>query len=126
MTCPDDLKYTSDHEWVRIEGANATVGITHFAQAELGDLVFVELPAIGRAVSKKETFCVVESTKAASDVYAPLGGKVAEVNQDLNSNPELINQDPYNGGWIAKLEGIDEAEAAELLSAAQYREIIGE
>lgn len=124
MNIPEDLKYTRDHEWIKIEGDSATMGITEFAQSELGDVVFVELPAIGKVVSQKETLAVVESTKAASDVYAPIGGKVKEVNSELTSNPEKINQDPYISGWIAKLESIATKDLDNLLSAEQYRELV--
>ena len=125
MEFPNDCRYTKDHEWVRIEGDLAVIGITAFAQAELGDLVFVELPQIGKAVTAHGTFCVVESTKAASDVYAPISGTVAEVNGALNDDPGLINRDPYSDGWIAKLSGFSQADLAGLMSAEDYKGLVG-
>jgi len=124
MNIPENLKYTKDHEWIKIEGNTATVGITEFAQSELGELVFVDLPAQGKAVKPHATLCVVESTKAASDVYAPLTGSVKEVNSALTDNPSLVNTKPYEDGWMVKLENLNEAELAGLLSAAQYRELL--
>lgn len=121
-----DIKFTKEHEWVVLEGGGAKVGISHFAQAELGDLVFVDLPAIGKSIKKSETLCVVESTKAASDVYAPVSGTVKEVNEVLKSQPELINQDPYANGWIVKLEGVNAADLEGLMSEAEYKKHIGE
>lgn len=126
MGCPDDLKYTKEHEWVKVDGDSATVGITHFAQSELGDLVFVDLPEIGKTVKQKDSFCVVESTKAASDVYAPIGGTVKEVNVALTESPEIINTDSYGAGWLVRLEGISKGDLDGLLSPQQYRELIGE
>lgn len=124
MNIPDNLKYTKDHEWIRLEGDCAVVGITEFAQSELGELVFVDLPAAGKAVKPHATLCVVESTKAASDVYAPLTGTVKEVNSALTDNPTLVNTDPYQAGWMVKLEKLNQEELAALLSAAQYKEIL--
>ena len=103
MTIPADLKYTKDHEWVRIEGDTATFGITDHAQEALGDIVFVELPEIGRTIDAGEAYAVVESVKAVSDVYAPVGGEITEVNNELESEPELVNTDAYGAGWIAKV-----------------------
>jgi glycine cleavage system H protein len=125
MEFPQDCKYTKDHEWVRMEGDLAIVGITEFAQAELGDLVFVDLPAVGKAVKAHGTMCVVESTKAASDVYAPLTATVAEVNQALSNAPGLINKTPYTEGWIVKLSGVSADEFAGLMSADEYRALVG-
>jgi glycine cleavage system H protein len=124
MEFPSEYKYTKDHEWVRFENGTAVVGITAFAQSELGDLVFVELPAVGKAVTAHGTFCVVESTKAASDVYSPLSGTVTEVNTALNDDPGLINKAPYTDGWIAKLTGFSAAEAEGLMTAEQYRDLL--
>lgn len=121
-----DKKFTKEHEWVVLDGNTATIGITHFAQAELGDLVFVDLPAAGKEVKKSETLCVVESTKAASDVYAPVSGVVKEVNSELSSKPELINQDPYTHGWIAKLSNVSASDLSGLMSEAEYKKHIGE
>lgn len=124
MNIPENLKYTKDHEWVRVEGDSAVMGITEFAQSELGDVVFVELPEIGKSVSQKETLAVVESTKAASDVYAPIGGKVEQVNSELSSTPEKINQDPYGNGWIVKLNSVSAKDLDGLLDAQQYRDLL--
>lgn len=125
MEFPQDCKYTKDHEWVRMEGDTAVVGITEFAQAELGDLVFVDLPAVGKAVTQHGTMCVVESTKAASDVYSPLTGSVAAVNDALSADPGLINKTPYTDGWIVKLAGVSASEIAGLMSADEYKKLLG-
>jgi glycine cleavage system H protein len=125
MEFPADLKYTKEHEWVRMEGDVAVVGITEFAQSELGDLVFVDLPAVGKAVTAHGTMCVVESTKAASDVYSPLNGAVAEVNSALVNDPSLINKTPYTEGWIVKLSGVSASDVAALMSADEYRKLLG-
>lgn len=125
MNIPSDRKYTKDHEWVIVQGDTATMGITDFAQSELGDVVFVDLPAPGKALRQKDVACVVESTKAASDVYAPLTGTVVESNSALTAAPETINRDPYQGGWMVKLKGLNAAELSALLSAEQYRALIG-
>lgn len=125
MEFPQNCKYTKDHEWVRMEGDVAVVGITEFAQSELGDLVFVDLPAVGKAVTAHGTMCVVESTKAASDVYSPLTATVAEVNQALADDPGLINRTPYTDGWIVKLSGVSADEVAGLMSADDYRKLLG-
>lgn len=125
MTDSKSLKYTKDHEWLKIEGSVATVGITDFAQSELGDLVFVDLPKIGSELKRGDVLCVVESTKAASDVYAPISGRVAEVNSSLEADPQHINLDPYGQGWIAKLEGIDAAETGDLMSEDEYKTHLG-
>lgn len=125
MEFPQDCKYTKEHEWVRLEGDTAVVGITEFAQSELGDLVFVELPAVGKAVTQHGTMCVVESTKAASDVYSPLTGTVSAVNEALNQDPGLINKTPYTDGWIVKLSGVSAAEVNALMSADEYKKLLG-
>lgn len=117
MSTPQDLRYTKDHEWLRADGS---VGITQFAQDQLGDVVFVELPEVGRTLKQGEAFGVVESVKSVSDLYSPVSGKIAKVNQELVDHPELINQDPYGAGWIIALEGVDDAEAAGLLDATAY------
>ena len=123
---PGNLKYTKDHEWVLLEGTSATIGITDFAQKELGDVVFVDLPKSGKQLKQKEVLCVVESTKAASDVYAPVSGTVKESNAALASAPETLNRDPYTAGWLAKIDGVNAAEVAALMDAAQYRALVGE
>ena len=122
MECPEDLRYTKEHEWVRIDGAIATVGITDFAQHELGDVVFVELPAPGTSLSKGQAFGVIESVKAVSDIYAPLGGAVVEVNAEVGQRPELVNAEPYGVGWLIKIRVADTAELGDLMDAGAYRE----
>ena len=122
MSFPSDCRYTKDHEWVKVDGAVATIGITSFAQQELGELVFVELPAIGKKFAAKETICVVESTKAASDVYAPISGSVKEANKALSDSPSLVNSDPFGRGWMVKLEGISQDEIGQLMSASDYEQ----
>lgn len=117
---PQELRYSAEHEWVRVEGEKARIGITHFAQKELGDVVFVELPDVGTAVRQHQGCAVVESVKAVSDVYAPLSGRVHAANAALVDRPELINEDPYGEGWIAEIEISDARELDQLMSAAQY------
>jgi glycine cleavage system H protein len=126
MEFPEDYKYSKEHEWVLVEGNVATVGITDFAQDQLGDIVFVELPAVGDKVSKEDAFGVVESVKAVSDIYAPVSGKVIEVNDDLPENPEMLNEDAYGDGWIIKIEMSDPEELSDLLSATEYEEYVAE
>jgi glycine cleavage system H protein len=124
MRFPNDLKYSKDHEWARIEGNKVTVGITDHAQSSLGDVVFVELPAVGRTLKKGETFGVVESIKAVSDLYAPVTGKVVEVNTALPDDPAKINREPQAGAWIAKIEMTDPSSASDLLDAAAYEKFV--
>jgi glycine cleavage system H protein len=124
---PDDLKYTKDHEWVRDNGdGTVTVGITDHAQESLGDLVFIELPEVGRQVESAEACAVVESVKAASDIYSPADGEVTEINDGLGDAPESINEDPYGEGWIYKLRLSDPAQVAGLLDAAGYEALVAE
>jgi glycine cleavage system H protein len=123
LNIPEDLQYTKSHEWVRIEGDTATIGITDHAQDELGDLVFVELPEEGDTFDAGESFGTVESVKAVSDLYAPVGGEVVEVNSALEDAPENINEDPYGEGWIVKLRTTDEAD---LLSPEEYEKVVEE
>src|SRR4028119_638618 len=123
MAVPGDLQYTKSHEWVRVEDGVATVGITDHAQDELGDVVFVELPEIGATLAAGDSFGAVESVKAVSDLYAPVGGEVVEVNGALEDSPEKINEDPYGEGWILKLQIFDEGD---LLSAADYEKLLEE
>lgn len=125
MKVPAELKYTKDHEWVRIEGSSAIMGITEFAQSELGEIVFCELPAIGKNVKQGETVCVLESTKAASDVYAPISGSVSEVNTSLSDDPTKINSASYKEGWLVKLSGVNASELSGLMDAAAYEKHIG-
>jgi len=122
---PQELKYTKDHEWVKQEDGRVRVGITHHAQQELGDIVFVELPAVGRKVEKGELVATVESVKAVGEVYAPASGEVVEANSALESSPELVNKDPYGEGWIFVLKVADPAELGELLDAAGYESLVG-
>jgi glycine cleavage system H protein len=119
---PAELRYTREHEWAKQEGATARVGITHYAQEQLGDVVFVELPKAGTRVSAHKTFGVVESVKAVSDLFAPVSGEVIEVNAELAKKPELVNQDPYGRGWMLLIKPADPAEYGQLLSADQYKE----
>ncbi|MBP1686639.1 MAG: glycine cleavage system lipoyl carrier protein GcvH [Deltaproteobacteria bacterium] len=126
MEFPEDLKYSKEHEWVLVEDNVATVGITDFAQDQLGDIVFVELPAVGDKVSKEDAFGVVESVKAVSDIYAPVSGKVLEVNDDLPENPEMVNEDAYGDGWMIKIEMSDPDELQDLMTAAEYEEYVAE
>ena len=121
---PEDLYYTKDHEWVRVEGDRATMGITDYAQRELGDIVYVELPEIGRKVRAGEVLCSIDSVKASSEVYAPLSGEVIEVNEKLNDSPETVNSDPYGEGWIAVIKVEDPEEIKNLMSAKEYEEMI--
>ena len=120
MNVPEDLKYTVEHEWIRLEGNRATIGITDYAQDQLGDVVFVDLPAVGQEVQAGGTLAVVESVKSVSDVYAPLSGRVVAVNELLKDAPETLNQDPYGEGWIAVLELTQPDEVQGLLDAAAY------
>lgn len=121
MNIPAELRYSSDHEWVRVEGATATIGITEYAQDALGDVVFVEMPDAGLAVSAGESFSEVESTKSVSDIYAPVTGSISEVNAELESQPELLNSDPYGAGWICRIEISDPSELDGLMDAEAYR-----
>ncbi len=125
MNVPSDLRYNSSHEWVRLEGDIATVGISDHAQEELTDVVFVELPLVGRTVDAGDPTAVVESVKAASDIYAPIGGEVVEVNLDVEADPALVNTDPYGRGWIFKLQVKNAADVEGLLDAAAYSAQIG-
>ncbi len=123
---PQDLRYTVDHEWVRVSGQTATVGITQFAAEQLGDIVFVELPAVGRELVAQATFGVVESVKAVSDLFSPVGGTVAEVNAALAGQPELVNSDPYGEGWMLKLSLADATEVDRLLEPNAYEQLTSE
>ena len=122
-TPPDDRRYSREHEWVRVEGSAAVIGITSFAANELGDIVYVELPELGASLAQFASFGVVESVKAVSDLFAPVSGEVAEVNADLRASPELLNSDPFGAGWIAKLTLADPAEMEKLLDSAAYAEL---
>jgi glycine cleavage system H protein len=126
MNVPGDLKYTRDHEWARLQDGRVVVGITDFAQDQLGDVVYVELPAVGALVTKGGSFGVVESTKAVSELFAPLSGKVVEVNGPLAEAPETINEDPYQKGWMIAVEPSDPKELGELLDAKAYAALVAE
>ncbi len=124
MQIPDDLRYSTDHEWIRVEGGRATIGITDYAQDALGDVVFVDLPEVGAQVEAATSISEVESTKSVSDIYAPVSGTIAEVNADLGEAPERLNEDPYGEGWICVIELTDPSQVASLLTAADYRELV--
>ena len=124
MNVPDDLRYTSDHEWVKLEGNRARIGITDYAQDALGDVVFVQLPEPGATAAAGESISEVESTKSVSDIYAPLSGTIAEINSELVDSPQRLNEDPYGEGWIAVIELSDTAGVDQLLDADAYRKLI--
>lgn len=126
MAIPKDLKYSREHEWVRIEGDHAVIGITDHAQEALGEIVYLELPAKGEKISKEDAFGVVESTKAVSDIYAPITGAIVEVNSELITTPERINKDPYEDGWLVKIKIEDPKELTELYDAKEYAEYLKE
>lgn len=125
MNIPSNLKYTKDHEWVLIEGDVATIGITDFAQKELGDIVYVEVETLDQTLAKDEVFGTVEAVKTVSDLFLPLSGEIFEFNEDLESNPEAVNTDPYGKGWMIKVNIANAAEVDELLSSEAYKELIG-
>lgn len=124
MNVPSHLKYTKDHEWVAIDGDNVRVGITDYAQDALGDIVFIQLPDVGTVVDANQSFSEIESTKSVNDVYSPMSGTVAKINEVLRDTPELLNSDPYGQGWICELSGVT-LEGAELMDADAYRGLIG-
>jgi glycine cleavage system H protein len=124
MQIPDELRYSTDHEWIRVEGGRATIGITDYAQDALGDVVFVDLPEVGAAVEAAAAISEVESTKSVSDIYAPVSGTIAEVNADLGDAPERLNEDPYGEGWICVIELTDPSQVDALLTATAYRELV--
>lgn len=125
MNIPAELKYTKDHEWIRVEGNIATVGITDFAQSELGDIVYVEIETEGEELDQEEVFGSVEAVKTVSDLFMPISGKIIEFNSALESDPEAVNKDPYGNGWMIKIEISDTAELENLLDAAGYQALIG-
>ena len=125
MNIPETLKYTKDHEWIKIEGNTATVGITDFAQGELGDIVYVDISSVGQEINQHDVFGTVEAVKTVSDLFMPLSGKVLEFNKALEAAPEKVNSDAYGDGWMVKVEIKNSAEVSGLLSAAQYKELIG-
>ena len=126
MSVPTNLRYTEDHEWIKLEDGKAVIGITEFAQSELGDIVFVELPAVGDEIAAGDSFGSVESVKTVSELYLPIAGKVLEVNEALEDAPELVNESPYEQAWMVVIEPANEADAEQLLTADQYKEAIAE
>lgn len=125
MNIPADLKYTKDHEWVKIEGNTATIGITHFAQSELGDIVYVDVDTLNETIEKEEVFGSVEAVKTVSDLFMPITGEIIEINEALADEPEKVNTDPYGEGWMIKISITDASQIDELLSASAYAELIG-
>ena len=125
MSIPEGLKYTKDHEWIKVDENIATVGITDFAQGELGDIVYVDISSVGNQVGQHEVFGTVEAVKTVSDLFMPISGKVIEFNKALDTAPEKVNGDPYGDGWMVKVELSNASEVASLLTAAQYKELIG-
>ena len=125
MNFPDNLRYTKDHEWIRVEGDVAIVGVTDFAQSELGDIVYVDVNTIGKTLKQEEVFGTVEAVKTVSDLFLPIAGTLLELNADLNANPELVNQDPYGKGWMVKVKMSNPAEADALMDAAAYTSLVG-
>jgi len=125
MNFPAELKYTKDHEWVKLEGTTATIGITEFAQGELGDIVYVDINSVGKEVSKEDVFGTVEAVKTVSDLFMPVTGTVAEINKALDSQPELVNSDPYGDGWMVKITVANAADVDGLLSADDYKALVG-
>jgi glycine cleavage system H protein len=125
MNVPENLKYTAEHEWIRVEGEEIVVGVTDYAQGELGDVVFIEIETEGETLSKGDTFGTIEAVKTVSDLYMPLDGEVVEVNSALEDAPELVNSEPFEGGWMIRIKISDPSQLDELISAEQYRELIG-
>jgi glycine cleavage system H protein len=126
MEFPGNLRYTKDHEWIKVDGNVATIGITDFAQHELGDIVFVDVPSVGKALNAHEIFGTVEAVKTVSDLYLPVSGTITEVNPDLEANPESVNNDPYGKGWMVKMTLKNPADADALMDAAAYKTLVGE
>lgn len=125
MKIPQELKYTKDHEWVKIEGDTATIGVTDFAQGELGDIVYVEVETLDETLEKEEVFGTVEAVKTVSDLFMPLSGEIIEFNDSLEDEPEKVNEDPYGEGWMIKIKMSDTSEVDSLLSADEYKEVVG-
>lgn len=126
MNFPDNLKYTKDHEWVRVEGNTAVIGITDFAQGELGDIVYVEIETVGESMNHEEVFGTVEAVKTVSDLFMPVSGKILDKNAAIDANPDLVNRDPYGEGWMIKVEMSNAVEVAGLMDAAAYKALIGQ
>lgn len=125
MNIPADLKYTKDHEWVKVEGGTGTVGVTDYAQGELGDIIYVDVTTVGNDVSMGDTFGTIEAVKTVSDMYAPVSGKIAEFNSAVNDNPAIVNQDPYGAGWLVKIEISNMGDLDSLLSPEDYKNLVG-
>jgi len=125
MNFPESLRYTKDHEWIRLEGDVATIGITDFAQHELGDIVYVEIETVGQELNAGDVFGTVEAVKTVSDLYLPVNGSITEINPKLNANPELVNTDPYGEGWMVKMKVASAADVNELMDAAAYQNLVG-
>jgi glycine cleavage system H protein len=125
MNFPSELKYTKDHEWLRIEGSEAYIGVTDFAQRELGDIVYIDISASGKDLKREEVFGTVEAVKTVSDLFMPVSGRIVEINKKLDSHPELVNSDPYNEGWMVKIALSDVSEADQLMTAEDYRAQVG-
>jgi glycine cleavage system H protein len=125
MNIPDDLRYTKDHEWVKVDGDEAVVGITDFAQHELGDIVYIEVGTLGETLDQEETFGTIEAVKTVSDLFMPVSGEVVAFNDDIESSPDIVNKDPYGKGWIIRVKMTEPSEVDELLTADQYKELTG-
>ena len=126
MNIPENLKYSKEHEWIAVEGDIVTIGITDYAQGELGDVVFVELPGVGDTFEMQDAFGTIEAVKAVSDLYCPVNGEVIEINESLEDAPETVNKDPYGEGWMIKMKVEDAAQLGDLLNAGAYKELLGE
>ncbi len=126
MNIPENLLYTKDHEWLRVEGNIGYIGVTDFAQGELGDIVFIEIETLGESLNKEEVFGTVEAVKTVSDLFMPVGGQILEVNPDLEESPEVVNKDPYGKGWMVKIKISDPSEISDLLSFEKYKTLLGE
>ncbi|MFN2394247.1 MAG: glycine cleavage system protein GcvH [Bacteroidales bacterium] len=124
MNFPDDLKYTKDHEWIKVDGDTAIIGITDFAQNELGDIVYIEVNTVGETLEQEETFGTIEAVKTVSDLFMPVSGEVIEFNEELEGSPDIVNQDPYDKGWIAKVKMSDPSEVDALLDVEKYKELV--
>ena len=124
MNFPENVKYTADHEWIRVEGEIGWIGITEYAQGELGDIVFIELPAVGSKIEKGKSFGTIEAVKAVSDLFAPVSGEVVEINSEMKDHPEVVNKDPYGKGWMVKIKITDPAELKSLLTAEDYKALL--
>ena len=124
MNFPNNLKYTNDHEWIRVEGTTAWVGITDYAQGELGDVVFIEVPAAGAKITKGKSFGTIEAVKAVSDIYAPASGEILETNKEVQSTPDVVNKDPYGKGWMIKMRIDNPADLSDLLDVEAYKKIV--